>query len=253
MPPTPLPVRSKSDIEQFFDRFAAHNIEHHGAAGRLLRYRLSVIDAHIDIRPNDVVLDVGCGNGHHLFALDGRFARGVGVDLSAAMVASARAAAARTPRRSAFEFARDDAETLATLPDASVDVVVCIGAIEHMADKLAVFCAARRVLRPGGRFVCLTLNDRWLWYHQVAPALGYETRHLASDRRLDAFEALSLMKKADFHDPRTAYWTFIPAGDMPELFHGLFRVLDVVGRLLGIPALRGGLVVTGQVHRVPVR
>ncbi|MEZ4702477.1 MAG: class I SAM-dependent methyltransferase [Rhodothermales bacterium] len=243
------PVRSKADIQRFFDGFAEHNTEHHGAADRLLNYRLAVLAKHAAFRPSDTVLDIGCGNGHHLLALEGRIGRGIGVDLSAGMVEAARRRAGQPgARASHFEFHQDDAERLAGVPDASVDVVMCVGAIEHMPDKRSVLRAVRRVLRPGGRFVCLTLNDAWFWYRRLAPALGYETRHLASDERLEPRQARGLLAEAGFAPAVVDYWTFIPAGDMPALWHTVFRLLDVPARRLGIATLRGGLVLSGTVR-----
>lgn len=44
--------------------------------------------------------------------------------------------------------------------DGHFDLVLCSLSVEYLADPLAVFAEARRVLRPGGRFV-LGFSDRW--------------------------------------------------------------------------------------------
>jgi 16S rRNA (guanine1207-N2)-methyltransferase len=100
-------------------------------------------------------LDLGCGTGV-LAAVLARSRPGLGVlavDQSAAAVASATATAAVNGLGDRIRVTRDDAA--ATLPEASVDLVVCnppfhLGAavVTTAADRL--FAAAGRVLRPGG-------------------------------------------------------------------------------------------------------
>lgn len=239
------PAASIDDIRRFFDAFASYNVEQHGRAASLLNYRVSLLKKYADFRYDDEVLDIGCGNGHHLFAMDGYFRHATGIDISAGMVS---AADRNTPSQtdSSYDFFVDDAQALTNVPDQSKDVVLCVGALEHMPDKQAVMHSVRRVLRPGGRFVCLTLNDRFFWYRNLAPQLGYETRHLATDRRLDKSTARSIMKHAGFNSSNVAHWTFIPRGDMPSFYAYLCQSLDYAGRLAFADLLRGGLVLFGE-------
>lgn len=238
-------VQSREDIRQFFNRFAAHNVEHHGAAGRLLAYRLQIFDQFSKFSPLDTVLDVGCGNGKHLFALDGRIGQAIGIDFSTNMIA--RACSAVSPRlASAYSFRVDNAEQLSTIPDQSVDVVICSGALEHMLDKESVIHAIYRVLKRGGRFVCLTLNNEFVWYSRWAPALGLPTYHLSTDRRLDTAEADRLLRRAPFSAHGIQYWTFIPRGDMPAYCAIGCTLLDRIGRWGGARWLRSGMVLYAE-------
>src|SRR5689334_20771909 len=79
-------VQSTAEIRDFFDRSARAYAEQHGHPERLLAYRVGLIKRHTRLRRDDEVLDVGCGNGHHLFALSNDIRRGTGVDLSPAMI-----------------------------------------------------------------------------------------------------------------------------------------------------------------------
>jgi 16S rRNA (guanine1207-N2)-methyltransferase len=100
-------------------------------------------------------LDLGCGTGV-LAAVLGRSRPElavVAVDQSAAAVASAGATAAANGLAGRIRVVRDDAA--ASLPDGSVDLVVCnppfhqgTALVTTAADRL--FAAAGRVLRPGG-------------------------------------------------------------------------------------------------------
>jgi arsenite methyltransferase len=99
-----------------------------------------------------VVLDVGAGAGfdaQQAARQVGPRGRVIGVDLTPAMVAKARAGAAAAGLAN-VEFHEGRAEAL-PLPDASVDVVISNGVINLCPDKGAVYRELFRVLRPGGR------------------------------------------------------------------------------------------------------
>jgi 2-polyprenyl-6-hydroxyphenyl methylase/3-demethylubiquinone-9 3-methyltransferase len=135
----------------------------------------------------------------------------------------------------------DDAEQLKGIADQSIDLAICIGAFEHMLDKRAVLASIHRVLKAGGCFCCLTLAADYVWYRTIAPALGFATKHLSSDRRLTRDEFSALLDQAGFHRIRFAAWTFIPRGDVSSLVASLLTVLDAVGRHGRLDSLRGGL------------
>ena len=75
----------------------------------------------------------------------------------------------------------DPAEELASIEDSAIDIVLCVGALEHMLDRALVVSQVTRVLRPGGKFVLLTPQGGYCWYMLLAPALGIATRHLSTD------------------------------------------------------------------------
>jgi 2-polyprenyl-6-hydroxyphenyl methylase/3-demethylubiquinone-9 3-methyltransferase len=218
-------VETHDDVRQFFDGLAAGYVEQHGPASRLLHYRVRLLREAAQFRGDETVLEIGCGDGMHLFALAGSFARGIGVDISAAMIDRVRERAAG--REAHFRF--------------DVDLVYCVGSLEHMLDQPAVLRAACRVLKPGGRFVGLTPNGSYLWYRRLAPTLGIATQHLATDHFLDRNELAAMLQAAGFTAPRLDAWTFIPRGDMPRWTAHLLTILDGIGRVLGIRNLRGGI------------
>ena len=238
------PAESQSDVLHFFNQFAACNTEQHGTADRLLAYRMKILRRFAAFTPGDTVLDIGCGDGKHLFQLNGHIQRGIGVDFSPNMVATASQKAVRH-KNTSFCFKTEDAQHLPSVQDNSMDVVICTGALEHMIDKSAVMQSIARVLRPGGRFVCLTLNDQFLWYSTLAPALNLPTYHLTTDKRLTPKEALSLLQEAGFSFHGIDYWTFIPRGDMPAIAATVSAWIDLFGHLGAQNWLRSGLVMHG--------
>ena len=236
------PSCNTTDIRSFFDRCAATGSpEQHGHPQRLLEYRLALVRNLARIRPSDVVLDLGCGNGHHLLALAPEIARGIGIDVSPGMIELARTRLWNSAWTANLTFEVANAEKLNGIADQSVDLAICVGAFEHMLDKRAVLASIYRVLKIGGRFFCLTPNADYVWYRTIAPVLGFGTKHLSSDRMLTHDEFSVLLDQAGFRCSRAVPWTFIPKGDVPALVALLLTMLDVVGRYARLDSFRGGL------------
>jgi ubiquinone/menaquinone biosynthesis C-methylase UbiE len=94
------------------------------------------------------VLDVGCGTGSTTLAVSRRDGRtGVGLDISAPMIAVARARAEREGSPARFIVA--DAQSYAFEP-ASFDAIISRFGVMFFADPLAAFANLRRALRDGG-------------------------------------------------------------------------------------------------------
>jgi arsenite methyltransferase len=107
-----------------------------------------------DLRPGEVVVDLGSGAGLDVFLAASRVGpagRAIGVDMTPEMVARARAHAARLAVANA-EFRLGEIEHL-PLPDACADVVISNCVINLVPDKARAFAEASRVLKPGGRLV----------------------------------------------------------------------------------------------------
>lgn len=234
-------VESTADARSFFDRCAPAYTEQHGDAERLFKYRADLIKQYARPGATDVLLDLACGTGEHLLALAGDIRQGIGVDLSPGMIEVAQQKLAASFCPSKLIFRVDNGEELATLADDSVDVAICTGAFEHMLDKRAVLANVYRVLRPAGRFFCLTLNGGYIWYKRLAPLLGLETRHLSTDRFLTKTEFVQMLSKAGFSRIEAGYWTFIPKGDISPAMGTLLAGLDGMAKVLGTKSLRGGL------------
>jgi 2-polyprenyl-6-hydroxyphenyl methylase/3-demethylubiquinone-9 3-methyltransferase len=237
-------AHNTTDIRSFFDQCASTGFpEAHGDPQRLLEYRLALVRNLARPRSAEVVLDLGCGIGHHLLALAPDVARGIGIDISPGMIELARARVHSSTRASNLTFDVDDAEKLSAVADQSVDLAMCIGAFEHMLDKRAVLASIYRVLKSGGRFFCLSPHADYVWYRTIAPLLGFATKHLSSDRMLTRREFSALLHQAGFRSIRSAPWTFIPKGDVPAFVAALLTALDTIGQHARLDSLRGGLAV----------
>lgn len=239
-------ITSSTELIDHFDRMAPAYVDTHGHAERLLRYRLSIIQELLATARIGTLLEIGCGKAIHLMALAERCDRAIGTDASGEMVRIARQDAAASRWRNRLDLRVDAAEKLATVPDGSVDVVLCVGALEHMLDRPRVLAQVQRVLKDGGRFVCLTPNGDYCWYRSLAPRLGLDTRHLSTDRFLTATQLRALVTGAGLRPERVEHWRFIPKGDIPLLCGVVLHGVDWAGRVAGAQALRGGLALLGR-------
>jgi len=98
-----------------------------------------------------VVLELGLGSGLNLPYYDpARVTRVYGLEPEAGMLIKARRHAADAPVP--VEVLAETAEAL-SLPDASVDTVLVTFSLCTIPDVAAALTGARRVLRPGGRFL----------------------------------------------------------------------------------------------------
>lgn len=106
-----------------------------------------------DLKPGDVVLDLGSGGGIDVLLSARRVAptgKAFGLDMTPEMLELARSNQTKAGVENA-EFLFGSIENV-PLPDSSVDVIISNCVVNLSTDKDQVFREAFRVLAPGGRF-----------------------------------------------------------------------------------------------------
>lgn len=109
-----------------------------------------------NLRPGEVVLDLGSGGGLDVFLAAqkvGPTGRAIGVDMTPDMIALAQRNALKGPHGKPYtnvEFRLGAIDNL-PLTDDSVDVIISNCVINLAPDKAKVFAEMARVLKPGGR------------------------------------------------------------------------------------------------------
>lgn len=155
-----------------------------------------------ELKPGEVVLDLGSGGGIDVLLSAKRVGpagKAYGLDMTDEMLALAR----RNQKEAGVEnveFLKGEIESI-PLPDCSVDVIISNCVINLSTDKDAVLREAFRVLKPGGRFAVADMvltqplsadlqRHLELWAGCVAGALQvdeYKSRLIAA-----GFEAISI-------------------------------------------------------------
>jgi 2-polyprenyl-6-hydroxyphenyl methylase/3-demethylubiquinone-9 3-methyltransferase len=146
----PVPRRAPNDLRQY-DDLADQWWDPAGAFSSLhwlAKARARLIPPAVSADAQ--LLDVGCGGG--LLAPHVHGYRHVGVDLSEAGLAVAA--------EHGVQAVHADAAAL-PFPDGTFDVVVAGEILEHVTDLDGTVAEALRVLKPGGTFVCDTINATW--------------------------------------------------------------------------------------------
>ncbi|MEW5991286.1 MAG: ubiquinone/menaquinone biosynthesis methyltransferase [Chloroflexota bacterium] len=142
------------------------------------RWRRRVVAA-TGLRSGMAAIDVATGTGKLAGSLADRvgpFGRVLGVDVSAGMLARARDAGADAPW---LEFVVGDALGLPA-EDGAFDAATIAFGMRNLPDYERAFAEMARVVRPGGRVVCLEIarprsfagRAGQLWFERAVPLIG---------------------------------------------------------------------------------
>lgn len=146
--------RALSAVARQFDVVADTWDAQHGPASvraREFAARIRYLRARCRDLGRPRVLDLGCGTGQTLIYVVNHIATGIGVDISPGMIACARRNAARTP----LQFRVGDAADFCMQCRARFDLVLLLGAFEHLPDQAAALTGAERVLAANGRVIII--------------------------------------------------------------------------------------------------
>ncbi len=141
-----------------------------------------------NLRPGEVVVDLGSGGGLDVFLSSkqvGPTGRAIGIDMTPAMIERARANAEKGKYRN-VEFHLAEIDRLPLL-DASVDCVISNCVINLAPDKPAVFREIARVLKPGGRLAISDIALKADLPEAIASSLAAYVGCIAGAIRIEAY------------------------------------------------------------------
>ena len=131
------------------------------------------------LRPGDSAIDLACGTGSLTRALAASVGPNgfvLGVDFSAEMLRAAEAKPAAN-----VEYRLGDATDLSGVPSGRFDAATIAYGARNIPDLDGLFAEMARVLKPGGRAVCLEIARPTgrlsgafygLWFDRIVPKVG---------------------------------------------------------------------------------
>jgi ubiquinone/menaquinone biosynthesis C-methylase UbiE len=222
-------------------RYIAHqygddrNLAARQAIYRYQRPRRDLHNASLDLaqlRGDETVVDVGCGNGRYLAALRARGHRGVvvGADLSEGMLRTAPAGTA--------SLLLSDAQAL-PFRDAAVDVVLAMHMLYHVPDRAQAIAELRRVTRPDG--VVLALANSKTHFQELEVLLAECAVAAVGSERARARPSLTLFTAENAVAQLSSAFTEVTANSFASEL-----VVDAATPVVAYARSMGGFVVDGD-------
>lgn len=182
---TPLQSEFTREHQQFWDE-VAKSLEREPGIRKYYRRRLAEVYRFL-IPPGMRVLEIGCGQGDLLAAVQPSYA--VGIDLSPHMIERARL------RHPGTRFQQADAHSFDLAEE--FDVIICSDLFNDVWDVQQVLGRAARHSHPCTRLIVNTYSRVWELPRRLAQALGIARRVLPQNW-LTAADLMNLLYLADF-------------------------------------------------------
>ena len=163
-----------------------------------------------------VMLDVGCGEGRHIFGImqQNPHMKCIGLDMDKKSLEKAEEGYAyfKSLSEAGAEFLLGSAYSI-PLPDRSVDIIICSEVLEHLHEYSDAINEMHRVLKPGGKFYVSVPAS---WPEKICWALSkdyqnqpgghlriFNQKSLIEEIKISGFNFLSSEK---FHSIHSPYW-----------------------------------------------
>jgi len=182
-----------------------------------------------ELRPGEIVLDLGSGGGIDVFLSARRVGptgKVYGLDMTDEMLALARENQGKAGVENA-EFVKGEIEAI-PLPDASVDVVISNCVINLSANKRRVFAEVFRVLKPGGRFAVSDIVVKGEVPGLIRRSMEAWAGCFAGVLEEDEYRAL--LVEAGFEGVDVEPTRLYRASDVRQVFDGYTALLEEIGR-----------------------
>ena len=168
------------------------------------------------LNTSGIMLDVGCGEGRHIFGImqQNPHMQCIGLDMDQKSLKKAEEGYAyfKTLSQAGAEFIIGSAYSI-PLPNNSVDIVICSEVLEHLHEYNDAINEIYRVLKPGGKFYASVPAS---WPEKICWALSkdyqnqpgghlriFNQKSLIEEIKLSGFNFVSSEK---FHSIHSPYW-----------------------------------------------
>jgi demethylmenaquinone methyltransferase / 2-methoxy-6-polyprenyl-1,4-benzoquinol methylase len=153
----------------------------------------------LGLEPGDRVLDV-CGGTGDLALLAaravGRQGRVLIYDINRAMLAAGRPKVSRSPLAGSIIYLQGDAERL-SCPDQTFDAAMVGFGIRNLTHPENGFREMYRVLKPGGRLMCLEFSQpTWAWFRWLYDLYSFYFMPLAGRIMVGSWQAYTYLPES---------------------------------------------------------
>ena len=180
-------VAARYDLMNTLMSFGLHHLWKHTAVKML------------ELKAGDQVLDVCGGTGDLALLAARRVGRGgriVIYDINRAMLEAGRPKVARSPMGKSIFYLQGDAERL-SCPDASFDAAMVGFGIRNLTHPEAGFREMHRVLKPGGRLMCLEFSQpTWAWFRWLYDLYSFYFMPLAGKIAVGSWQAYTYLPES---------------------------------------------------------
>tara|TARA_R110002072_G_scaffold29809_10_gene93764 strand:- start:226 stop:909 length:684 start_codon:yes stop_codon:yes gene_type:complete len=158
-------------------------------------YEFTQMFKDVQFKKDDILLDLGCGEGSLLFILAKKIKLGVGVDILKHCIDDAEIKANEIKHRVNVEFHCQKLEEI-KFPSESFDKVVSFSMIEHIPNYLEIFEETFRIIKKGGELIVSV--DSFSHFNEKQRAVHQKTFEV--QKYFEKQELYDLLKEIGFSE-----------------------------------------------------
>lgn len=169
------------------------------------------------LRKDDVVLDLGCGNGQNTIKAARKVKKVIGIEYNSEMIKIAK-----STKQKNVVFRQADLEKKVEFKENKFDVVLLLDVLEHLHNRNLVLMEIKRILKPKGKLLLGVPNSQTSWKKRLR-SVGLSS-FSDPDHKIEFSERQirNLLKREGYRVEQLSYGIY----DTP--YRGL---IDIVGGL----------------------
>ncbi len=161
--------------------------------------KLNAIEKELNLKPDDILLDLGCGPGVLLKRFAPCVKKIIGIDYAPACITSSKKLLEQERYHNFALHSCDFEKEKLPLMDNSIPKILFVDVIEHLRDEKQVLKEIHRVLKPGGIVIITTLpnkNSVFYLFYELLKRFKIKPQNLMDEADHVKLYSVSSLKKA---------------------------------------------------------